>query len=153
MKLFKLLPKESMRGIRECQSMTDIDSCLKIDINFDALKEKSDLTLVDDDIVFKHSYTEVNEDFTATLSYETDDLDTAVFLYSELSGYPEIGGSFTVKESKYIIDNCKEDCHVLIKMGAKMLHSKPEPEISSALGKLRVSESEVRDHRKYNPFL
>ena len=133
--------------------MTDIDSCIKIKINFDALKEKSELTLVDDDIVFKHSYSEVNEDFTATLSYETDDLDTAVFLYSELSGYPEIGGSFTVKESKYIIDNCKEDCHVLIKMGAKMLHSKPEPEISSALGKLRVSESEVRDHRKYNPFL
>ena len=127
--------------------MTDIDSCIKIKMNFATLMKKSDLALVDDDIVYKHSYTEINEDFTTTFSYETKDLDTAVFLYTDLSGYPEIYGSFMVKGSKYLINNCKEDCHVLIKMGAKMLHPQPEPEIESGLGKMRVSESEVRPYK------
>ena len=130
--------------------MTDIDSCVRIDVNFDRLKANSDLTLVDDDIVFRHSYTEVNDDVTATFSYETDDFDSALFLYTDLSGYPEIDGSFTVEGSKYIIDNCKENCHVLIKFGTKRLPPQPEPEIDQALGKFVASGAEVRSRELAN---
>ena len=71
-------------------------------------------------------------------------MDSALFLYTESSGYPEIDGSFTVEESKYIIDNCGEGCHVLIKLGAERLNSQPEPELEPDLrGKLNMFGSEV----------
>ena len=104
-KLFKLLPKKSTKGIAECESMTDIDSCIKIDIDFDILKDESDLSLDDSGVVFKHRYTERNDDDTTTCSYETDDMDSALFLYTNSSGYHEIDGSFNVEKPKYIIDN------------------------------------------------
>ena len=54
-------------------------------------------------------------------------MDSALFLYTDSHRYPEIDGSLTEEESKYIIDNCGENCHVLIKLGAKRLKSQPEP--------------------------
>ena len=135
--LFRLQPGASTKGISECEKMSDIDSCIKIDVDFDTLKDELDLTLVDDEVIFKHSYTEKNDDDTISYSYQSDDMDSALFLYTESSGYPEIDGSFTVEESKYIIDNCMENCHVLIKLGANRLNSQPEPEQKPALtGKL-----------------
>ena len=135
--LFDLKPEASTEGISECDNMSDIDSCDRIDVNFDVLEEELDLTLMDDEVVFKHSYTAENDDGTVTYSYQSDDMDSALFLYSESSGYPELDGSFTVEQSKYIIDNCMEDCHVLIKLGANRLNSQPEPEPKPSLvGKL-----------------
>ena len=135
--LFSLKPGSSTEGISECDNMSDIDSCDRIDVNFDVLEDELDLTLMDDEVVFKHSYTAGNGDGTVTYSYQSDDMDSALFLYSESSGYPELDGSFTVEQSKYIIDNCMEDCHVLIKLGANRLNSQPEPEPKPSLvGKL-----------------
>ena len=135
--LFTLKPGASTEGISECDKMSDIDSCDRIDVNFDVLEDELDLTLMDDEVVFKHSYTAENDDGTVTYSYQSDDMDSALFLYSESSGYPELDGSFTVEQSKYIIDNCMEDCHVLIELGANRLNSQPEPEPKPSLvGKL-----------------
>ena len=122
------MPEASTEGITECDNMSDIDSCTKIEVNFDAMEGDVELTLSADEIVFKHSYTEKNDDGTITYSYQSDDMDSALFLYSESSEYPEIDGSFTEGKFKYIIDNCGKDCHVLIKLGAKRLNSQPEPE-------------------------
>ena len=143
-KLFKLLPNASTEGIAECESMTDIDSCIKIDIDFDILKDESDLSLDDSGVVFKHVYTEHNDDDTTTFSYETDDMDSALFLYTNSSGYHEIDGSFNHDKPKCIIDNCGENCHVLIGLGEKRLNPNPEPELEKPLGKFFQGVHAVR---------
>ena len=119
--------KVSTKGITECDNMSDIDSCIKIHVKFEAMKGDLDLAQGEDEIVYTHTYTEKNDDGTVTYSYESDDMDSALFLYTEDSGYQEIDGSFTEGESKYIIDNCGKDCHVLMKLSAKRLNPPPEP--------------------------
>ena len=126
-KLFTLMPKVSTKGITECENMSDIDTCIRIDVKFGAMEGDLDLAQGENEIIFRHSYTEKNDDGTVTYSYESDDMDSALFLYTEVSGYQEIDGSFTEGESKYIIDNCGKDCHVLMKLSAKRLNPPPEP--------------------------
>ena len=137
----------SNSNINECKRMSDIDSCRRIKINFMRLKAEKPITLVDKNIVYKHLYTQLNRDVTKTFSYETNDFDSAVFVASvdAKSGYPKLDGSFTVGGSKYLIDNCKENCHVLIKLGSKRLHPKPDPVIDKAVGKMAVSQVRPRD--------
>ena len=67
----------------------DIDFCSKIDINFEVLRNGSDLWLSDVAPEFKHTYTEHNQD-----NAMTDDMDSALFLCTEEDEYPEIDGSF-----------------------------------------------------------
>ena len=136
----------SNSNINECKLMSDIDSCRRIKINFMRLKAERAITLVDQNIVYKHLYTQPNRDVTATFSYESDDFDSAVFVVSrDKSKYPKLDGSFTAGGSKYLIDNCRENCHVLIKLGSKRLHPKPDPVIDKAVGKLAVSQVRPRD--------
>ena len=133
-------------NINECKRMSDIDSCRRIKINFMRLKKEKAITLVDQNIVYKHLYTQPNRDVTATFSYETNGFDSAVFVVSrDKSGYQKLDGSFTAGGSKYLIDNCRENCHVLIKLGSKRLHPKPDPVIDKAVGKLAVSQVRPRD--------
>ena len=136
----------SNSNINECKRMSDIDSCRRIKINFRRLKAEKAITLVDQNIVYKHLYTQPNRDVTATFSYETNGFDSAVFVASrDKSGYPKLDGSFTAGGSKYLIDNCRENCHVLIKLGSKRLHPKPDPVIDKPVGKLAVSQVRPRD--------
>ena len=53
-------------------------------------------------------------------------MDSALFLYTEEYGYPEIDGSFQFDLSEYQIDNCGLNCHVLIKLGWNILSTKPD---------------------------
>ena len=138
-RLFKYDAAKSSRNINECRQMSDIDSCKRIKINFMRLKSEKAITLLDDNIVYKHKYSQLHRDVTKTFSYETDDMDSVVFVVSlDESGYPKLDGSFTAGGSKYLIDNCGHKCHVLIKLGFKTLHpTKTDVVIDKPVGKLR----------------
>ena len=125
--LFTLLPDASTQGIAECERMTDIEFCTETEIDFEVLNEKSDFLM--EGVVFHHSYSRHNQDSTTTYSYETDNLGSAVFLYSEANGYPEVDGSLLFDGSGYRIDNCGAECHVLVKFGWNMLNPEPEEEL------------------------
>ena len=145
MRLFTYDDANFNSNINECKLMSDIDSCRRIKINFMRLKAEKAITLLDLNNVYMHKYTQLQRDVTKTFSYETDDFDSAVFVVSlDESGYPKLDGSFMVGESKYLIDNCKEKCHVLIKLGFKRLHPKHEPDIDSAVGKLTATQVRPR---------
>ena len=125
--LFTLLPGESTQGIGECEKMEDIDSCTKIDIDFDLLKAEEDFEF--DGVTFKHSYTNGDEGSIQTYSYETDNYGSAVILYSEANGHSEVDGDFIFEGSVYRIDGCGEDCHLLVKLGWDTLNSNPDGEM------------------------
>ena len=146
MRLFTYDDANSNSNIKECTHMSDIDSCRRIKINFMRLKAEKDITLLDLNVVYIHKYTQLHErGDTKTFSYQANGFDSAVFVVSvDESGYPKLDGSFTVGESKYLIDNCKKKCHVLIKLGFKTLHPKPDPEIDSSVGMLAVSQVRKR---------
>ena len=141
MRLFKYDATKSSSNINECKQMPDIDSCKRIKINFKRLKAEKAITLLDDNILYKHKYTQLHRDVTKTFSYETDDLDSAVFVVSlDESRYPELDGSFTAGGSRYLIDDCKGRCHVLIKLGSKTLHpTKTDVVIDKSVGELTRS--------------
>ena len=119
--LFTLLPDASTEWVAECENMEDIDSCTKIDVDFDLLKSEGDFVM--DGVEFKHSYTDGK-----TYSYETDNYGSAVLLYSEDNGYPEVDGDIISEGEVYRIDGCGDDCHVLVKLGWDSLQSLPDDE-------------------------
>ena len=101
--------------------MEDIDSCAKIDFDFELLKSEG--AFVMDGEAFTHSYTDGK-----TYSYETDNYGSAVFLYDEASGHPEVEGDLIFEGNVYRIDGCGEDCHILVKLGWDTLQSLPDGE-------------------------
>ena len=127
--LYTMDTSASTDGITECQDL-DNESCVKINVNFDVLMVESD-TLLEGE-VFRHSYTSQNNDHSKTYAYESDDLGSALFLYTEMNGYPEIDGYFLTHGSEYRINNCGEQCgngHILLKLSEKMVHPHPDEEI------------------------
>ena len=124
-------PSASTDGIRECQDL-DNESCVKINVDFDVLMAESDALLEGE--VFRHSYTSQNQDDSMTYTYESDDLGSALFLYTETDGYPEIDGYFLTHGSEYRINNCGDQCgngHILLKLSEKMVHPDPDQEIEA----------------------
>ena len=119
--LFTLLPDESTQGIAECENMEDIDSCEKIDFDFELLKSEGGFVL--DGETFTHSYTNGK-----TYSYETDNYGSAVFLYNEDNGHPEVEGDLIFEGNVYRIDGCGDNCHILVKLGWDTLNSQPDAE-------------------------
>ena len=85
-------------------------------MDFEVFRTESDLLLEGE--IFRHTYTTQNpEDNSTTYAYDTDDLDSALFLYTELEGYPEIDGYFLYNGLEYRINNCGNQCgngHVLL---------------------------------------
>ena len=116
--LYSLDPSVSTDDIRECQEI-DNESCIKINVDFDVLKSESDIRLEGN--VFNHSYTTLNEDNSTTYAY-ADDLDSALFLYTKKYGYSEIDGYFLTQGSEYLVNNCGDECHILLKLSEKLAH-------------------------------
>ena len=111
---------ESTQGIAECE-MDDIESCTKIDFDFDILKNEDDFVV--DGETFTHSYTDGQ-----TYGYETDDYGSAVFVYYNTNGHQEVEGDLIFEGKVWRIDGCGEDCHVLVKLGWDTINSQPDAE-------------------------
>ena len=111
---------ESTQGISECE-MDDIDSCTRVDFNFDLLKAEDDFVL--DGETFTHSYTN-----DQTYGYQTDDYGSAVFVYSNITGHQEVEGVLIFEGKIWRIDGCGEDCQILVKMGENTLQSLTDSE-------------------------
>ena len=87
--------------------------------------------MVDEEHVFKWNMTkkEVDEDgnYTFVYTYETSHPDCeAIFTLEESQRYKEVEGVILVEDSKYEIDNCGEGCHVLTKLGKRLLNPRPD---------------------------
>ena len=147
--LFKLLPKESTADVRECAHMEeeeDIDSCIKIDINFGVMKQSEEIIMAEDGFVFKRkAYDENESGKSQSFSYEGDDFSFAVLTYTSASGYPDLNGRihYTKDGASYMIDNCGENCHVLIKLGKVLMDIKEEMEPPLAPGARALSIEEL----------
>ena len=111
---------ESTQGISECE-MDDIDSCTRVDFNFDLLKAEDDFVV--DGETFTHSYTNGQ-----TYGYQTDDYGSAVFVYSNINGHQEVEGDLIFEGKIWRIDGCGEDCQLLVKLGENILQSLPDSE-------------------------
>ena len=157
--LFRLLPQDSTDGIRECaNAKEDIDSCIRIEIDFGALKKSDEIVLAKDGFVFKcKSYDESGR--SQSFSYEADDFSFAVLTYTAASGYHDLNGRihYTQDGASYMIDNCGKDCHVLIKLGKILMDIKEEMEpplapVASALSRKGLDPvvSIKKKHRSYN---
>ena len=135
-KILRVLPDANTSSILECAHMEDIDSCEKIDIDFEAMSHASEVMLTEDGIVFKRSAFEVAPSYGEghVFSFEGPDFSFAVLTYTEEPGYPDINGRFyyTKDDSSYMIDNCGKDCHVLIKLGKKSTEIEEPEEIPSS---------------------
>ena len=99
-------------------------------MNFAALDGVSDIIL--EGVEFRPSYTMDNQDSTKTYSYDADDFGSALFLYTEEDGYPEIDGNFLFDGSEYRIENCGEGCHLLVKLSEQMVNPEPDDEIEAS---------------------
>ena len=135
-KLFKLLPQDSTDGIRECAHMKeDIDSCIKIDIDFGVLKQSDEVVMAEDGFVFKRKTLDESGK-SQSFSYEGEDFSFAVLTYTTTSGYPHLNGRihYTQNGVSYMIDNCGKNCHVLIKLGKTLMNVKEEMEPPLAPG-------------------
>ena len=111
---------ESTANIAEC-GMDDIESCTKIDFDFDILKNEDDFVV--DGETFTHSYTDGQ-----TYGYETDDYGSAVFVYNNTNGHQEVEGDLIFEGKVWRIDGCGENCHILVKLGWDTLQSLPDGE-------------------------
>ena len=126
-RLFKVIANADTSSILECVHMEDIDSCIKIDLNFDAMMQSDDMIMVEDDFVFKRKYSTQDEvGQSQSFSYEGANFSYAILTYTEAPGYPDLNGRihYTKDGSSYMIDNCGEDCHVLIKLGEGLMDVK-----------------------------
>ena len=146
--LFKLLPQDSTVDIRECAHMEDkdIDSCVKIDIDFGVLQQSEEIIMAEGGFVFKRKNYDKNESGKSqSFSYEGDDFSFAVLTYTSTSGYPDLNGRihYTQDGASYMIDNCGENCHVLIKLGKVLMDIKEEMEPPLAPGARALSMEEL----------
>ena len=99
------------------------------------------MIMVEDDFVFKRKYNTQDEvGQSQSFSYEGDNFSYATLTYTEAPGYPDLNGRihYTEDGSSYMIDNCGEDCHVLIKLDEGLMDGKepmesPVVPISKAL--------------------
>ena len=115
---------DSTEGIAECE-MEGIDSCTKIDFNFDLLKGEGDFAVNGE--TFMHSYTHGK-----TYGYQTDNYGSAVFVYSEANGHPEVEGDLIFEGNIWRIDGCGEECQILVKLGWDTIQSMPDEEHMAA---------------------
>ena len=145
--LFEVLADANTSDIIECVHMEDIDSCIKIDINFEVMEGSLELIMAEDGFVFKRKDNTTDENGESrSFSYESDDLSFAVLTYTEDYGYPDLNGRihYTKSGSSFMIDNCGENCHILIKLGEALMDVKEPAELPMPSA-TRVSSMEGLD--------
>ena len=95
-KLFTVLPDANTSAILECANMKGIDSCLKVEINFDAMRHDAEVIMVEGHgIVFERAEDSdsLSSDGEGTVfSFRGDDFSYAVLTYTEAPGYPDLNG-------------------------------------------------------------
>ena len=83
-RLFKVIANADTSSILECVHMEDIDSCIKININFDAMMQSDDMIMVEDDLVFERKYSTQDEvGQSQSFSYEGANFSYAILTYTE----------------------------------------------------------------------
>ena len=130
--LFEVLNDANTSDIIECVHMEDIDSCIKIDFNFEAMEQSLELIMAEDGFVFKRKDNTTDENGESrSYSYEGDDFSFAVLTYTEAAGYPDLNGRihYTKSRSSFMIDNCGQNCHILIKLGEALMDVKEPAEL------------------------
>ena len=145
-RLFNVMADANTSNILECVHMKDIDSCTKIDIDFEAMMQSDDIIMAEDDFIFKRKYsTEDENGQSQSFSYEGANFSYAVLTYSEAPGYPDLNGRihYTKDGASYMIDNCGENCHVLIKLGKGLMEIKEPIESPVAPGVSALSAEEL----------
>lgn len=126
-RLFNVMADANTSNILECVHMEDIDSCIKIDIDFEAMMQSDDIIMAEDGFVFKRKFSTEDEiGQSQSFSYDGANFSYAVLTYTEAVGYPDLNGRihYTRDGASYMIDNCGENCHVLIKLGEGLLDIK-----------------------------
>ena len=132
-KLFTVLPDANTSAILECANMQGIDSCLQVEINFDAMRHAAQVIMAEEHgIIFERAEDSgsLSSDGEGTVfSFKGEDFSYAVFTYTEAPGYPDLNGRihYTKDAASFMVDNCGKDCHVLIKLGESLMTFK-EPE-------------------------
>ena len=132
-KLFHVLPYANTSAILECANMQGIDSCVKVEIDFEAMRHASEIILAEEDgIIFKR--TDYSDGLSSdgegqVFSFQGEDFSYAILTYTEAPGYPDLNGRihYTRDGASFMVDNCGEDCHVLIKLGESLMNF-DEPE-------------------------
>ena len=126
-RLFNVMADADTSDILECVHMEDIDSCIKIDVDFEAMMQSDDIIMAEDGFLFNRKYsTEDENGQSQSFSYEGANFSYAVLTYTEAPGYPDLNGRihYTKDGASYMIDNCGESCHVLIKLGEGLMDIK-----------------------------
>ena len=132
-KLFTVLPDANTSTILECANMQGIDSCLKVEINFDAMRHAAEVIMAEEHgIIFERaedSGSLSSDGEGRVFSFKGEDFSYAVLTYTEAPGYPDLNGRihYTKDAASFMVDNCGKDCHVLIKLGESLMTFK-EPE-------------------------
>ena len=144
-KLFDVIADANTSDILECVHMEGIDSCIKIDIDFEAMLQLDDVILAKDGFSFKRKFS-TEDGQSQSFSYEGANFSYAVLTYTEAPGYPDLNGRihYTEDGASYMIDNCGEDCHVLIKLGEGLMDIK-EPMESPVVPEVRALSVEELD--------
>ena len=152
--LFTVLPDANTSTILECANMQGIDSCLKVEINFDAMRHAAEVIMAEEHgIIFERAEDSdsLSSDGEGTVfSFKGEDFSYAVLTYTEAPGYPDLNGRihYTKDAASFMVDNCGKDCHVLIKLGESLMTFKepdevPKPPENRAFGQL---DAEVSTH-------
>ena len=120
--LFTVLPDANTSAILECAIREGIDSCLKVEINFDAMRHAAEVIMAEEHgIIFRRV-----EDSDGLFTFRgEDDFSYAIFTYTEEPGYPDLNGQiqYTKSGASFMVNNCGKDCHVLIKLGSNCADS------------------------------
>ena len=148
-KLFHVLPDANTSAILECANMQGIDSCVKVDVDFGAMRNASEIILAEEDgIVFKRvdGGAGLSSDGEGQVySFRGEDFSYAVLTYTEAPGYPDLNGRihYTRDGASFMVDNCGEDCHVLIKLGESLMNFDEPEEMPKPPGDRALSEDEL----------
>ena len=148
-KLFHVLSDANTSAILECANMQGIDSCVKVDVDFEAMRNASEIILAEEDgIVFRRADggAGLSSDGEGQVySFRGEDFSYAVLTYTEAPGYPDLNGRihYTRDGASFMVDNCGEDCHVLIKLGESLMNFDEPEEMPKPPGDRALSEDEL----------
>jgi hypothetical protein len=79
-----------------------------------------------------------------TIVFQAEDMSFAILTTNSRKGYPDMAGriNYMGGQGIYVIENCGEGCHVLIKLGKKLLDFS-EPEVMPPAGARSLTEAEM----------
>ena len=147
-KLFNVLPDANTSTILECINMQGIDSCVKVEIDFEAMRHASEIILAEEDgIVFKRVDSDdlSSNSQSQVFSFQGEDFSYAVLTYTEEPGYPDLNGRihYTKDGASFMVDNCGDNCHVLIKLGESLMTFEEPKEMPQPPGARALNVDEL----------